>query len=78
MGRFDYVKYDEQATKTQQEFKEVFEALENDVNERLEDGRAKALVLTKLEEAYMWIGKSIRDTQVAKRAAEEQPERCDS
>jgi hypothetical protein len=76
MSRFSYVKYDESATRQQDSFKKMFENLENFVDS-LEDGRAKALVYTKLEEAYMWIGKSIRDSQVAHRQAEEQPERKD-
>jgi hypothetical protein len=29
------------------------------------DSRAKSLALTKLEECYMWIGKMIRDEQIA-------------
>ena len=74
MSRFDYVKYDEEATKKQAAFKAAFEALEEQTN-LLENGRAKALVLTKLEEAYMWIGKAVRDEQVVKRGAELQESR---
>lgn len=73
---FSYVKYDELSALTQQNFKEEFENLELMV-EDLVDGRAKSLVRTKLEEAYMWIGKAIRDNQISqKREAAEQPERC--
>lgn len=63
-NRFDYVKYDEKATDDQASFKAIFTALEKTVNEYLKSPRAKALVLTKLEEAYMWIGKAIRDDQI--------------
>lgn len=63
--RYNYVKYDEQATKQQEAFKASFEGITGMVDS-LKDGRAKALVLTKLEEAYMWVGKSIRDDQVAR------------
>lgn len=66
MGRFDYVKYDEKATSDQEYFKAVMEGLESEVGTRLNNSRAKSLVLTKLEEAYMWIGKSIRDDQIAR------------
>lgn len=31
-----------------------------------ECARAKALALTKLEECYMWIGKALRDDQIAR------------
>lgn len=65
MSRFDYVKYDEQASKTQASFKGPFEVIAHAV-ESLKPGRAQALVLTKLEEAYMWIGKAVRDDQIAR------------
>jgi hypothetical protein len=61
--RFNYVKYDEQAMKQQEELKVAFEGIEALCN-KLEDGRAKSLVMTKIEEAYMWTGKSIRDSQI--------------
>lgn len=64
MGRFDYVKYDGHAEQVQKEFKFDIESLELSVNEKLVSPRAKALVLTKLEEVYMWIGKAIRDDQI--------------
>lgn len=61
--RFNYVKYDEQAMKQQEELKAAFETVEAFCN-GLEDGRCKSLVMTKLEEAYMWTGKAIRDSQI--------------
>ena len=64
--RFDYVKYDELATSTQAEFKRMFQNLEGFADAILKHGRAKALVLTKLEEAYMWVGKAIRDDQITR------------
>ena len=63
MNRFDYVKYDEKAVKQQAEFKEKFQELER-MTDALQNGRAKSLVFTKLEEAYMWVGKQIRDEQI--------------
>ncbi len=75
-GRFNYVKYDEKSIESQNQFKSVFEGLENMVS-NLQDGRAKSLVMTKLEEAYLWVGKAIRDEQLAKRGGVEQPERKD-
>jgi hypothetical protein len=65
MSRFDYVRYDEETASKQASFKGMFEALEEAIN-TLKDGRAKALCLTALEETYMWVGKSLRDEQVAK------------
>lgn len=64
--RFSYVKYDDVSVKKQEKLKELFEAVEVYVSNTLNDGRAKSLVLTHLEEAYMWTGKAIRDEQIAK------------
>jgi hypothetical protein len=63
--RFDYVKYDEQSTNMQIAFNKKFGDLAETL-EALPDSREKSLVLTKLEEAYMWIGKAIRDEQIAR------------
>lgn len=73
--RFSYVKYDKKATDEQAKFKEVFEELDQLV-QQLDGGRAQSLVFTKLEEAYMWVGKAIRDSQISRTGKiEEQPER---
>lgn len=58
--RFDYVKYDQKATVQQNEFKHSFQELEA-LAETLKEGRAKSLVMTYLEIAYMWVGKALRD-----------------
>lgn len=62
--RFDYIKYDLTAQDLQGAFKLGFAAIELLCNEHLRNGRAKSLVVTKLEEAYMWVGKAIRDDQI--------------
>jgi len=78
ISRFDYVKYDEKAANLQAEFKTFFEAIEARVND-LMPGRAQSLAMTKLEEAYMWIGKAIRDEQIFRNnEAPLQEERTDS
>ena len=64
-GRFDYIAYDDEAKKSQAQFKEIFIEVDKYIN-CLEDGRAKSLAVTKLEEAYMWVGKAIRDEQVVR------------
>lgn len=58
--RFDYVKYDEQATKAQETAKQLCLDIETFI-ESLDEGRAKSLALTHLEITYMWIGKALRD-----------------
>lgn len=65
MGRFDYVKYDEHAIAMQGALKTKFEEVETLCN-YLVDGRAKSLAFTKLEEAYMWAGKALRDMQIVR------------
>lgn len=71
MGSFDYVKYDDVGTELQLGFKEAFVELETAVNKNLKPGRASSLVKTKLEEAYMWVGKAIRDEQVLRNGSAE-------
>ena len=63
MSRFDYIGYDKTSIIQQARFKDEFIKLELYINE-FEDGRSKELALEKLEECYMWIGKTIRDEQV--------------
>lgn len=63
MSRFDYVKYDEQSVATQEVIKKAFTDIEFALS-NIADGRAKSLALTKIEEAYMWCGKGIRDQQL--------------
>lgn len=80
MSRFDYVKYGIEAENLQAGFKLSFSCLSKEVDSNLKSPRAKALVQTKLEEAYMWVGKAIRDDQIERNEgrAELQEERKDS
>ncbi len=78
MGRFDYVKFDDTAAENQRCFKTLFEELELHVSNSLPPGRAQSLALTKLEEAYMWVGKALRDEQIARGGdSTDQPSRSD-
>jgi len=72
-GRFDYVKFDEEATTEISSLKNKFIDLEAAVDQ-WPSSRAKSLVLTKLEEAYMWCGKEIRDRQIKRDETTEQTE----
>lgn len=64
--RFDYVKYDERSVLKSGMIKDAFEKLERLVEENILSPREKALILTKLEEAYAWVGKGIRNDQIAR------------
>lgn len=68
--RFDYVKYNNASIVDQEQAKDLCQKLAETINTLSEDptaasARSRALALTKLEECYMWIGKAIRDEQLA-------------
>lgn len=61
-SRFDYIKYDDKAMLEQELAKRLCSHVESFIND-LGPGRAQSIAMTKLEEVYMWIGKTIRDRQ---------------
>jgi hypothetical protein len=62
--RFDYVNFSESSMTASNEMRDLMTRLERAISDRLpQDARSTSLALTKLEEAWMWIGKSIRDQQ---------------
>lgn len=64
-SRFDYIKYDEIAQTQQNTAKQLVQGIEAFVNS-FGNTRSASLALTKLEETYMWVGKLIRDQQIAR------------
>ena len=64
-NRFDFVAYDLLAVEQSNFYKNQVSQLAESI-ETLGSARARALALTKLEECYMWIGKAIRDDQIAR------------
>lgn len=64
-SRFDYVKYDELSEHSQRLFKRVYTSLE-EMLETLPAGPHKDKAVAKLEESYMWVGKALRDEQIAR------------
>lgn len=65
MSRFNYVKFDPAHIRMCEGAKIRCQSLEDYLNSNLKDSRAKSLAITKLEEFYMWVGKAIRDDQIA-------------
>lgn len=61
MKTYDYVAYDDDQKHVQCIIKEEVEELHRSMAYLLLDNREKAIALTKLEEVYMWAGKSIRE-----------------
>lgn len=79
MSRFDYVKYDEISQTKSNLLKSIFVSVEKYIDLELPNSRAKSLAITALEECYMWVGKAIRDDQIARNgSAELQEERVNS
>lgn len=71
MSRFDYVKYDETAQKIQENFKTLVSNLEANIEANIKCPRSKASAITNLELVYMWIGKGIRNDQIARNGSAE-------
>lgn len=71
MSRFDYVKYDEESQRNQEQAKLLCDNVRAAIETNLKPGRASSLALTKIEECYMWIGKQIRDDQIARNGSAE-------
>lgn len=63
-NRFSYARYDGIRAQKQQEAKALLEDVEAFIN-KIGPCRPASLALTALEECYMWIGKAIRDEQIA-------------
>ena len=62
MDRFDYVEFDEKSKVQQAQMKQAFQDMDILI-QNLGSNRSQSLALTKLEECYMWVGKTIRDSQ---------------
>lgn len=63
-SRFEYVIFDDLAKLEVQTLQQQFEVLESLIYKTVDEGRAKSLALTALEESFMWCGKQIRDDQL--------------
>lgn len=64
MSRFDYVAYDDTATKQQAEIKAAVQHVESLLEKNIKCGRSKAAAINALEVTYMWTGKGIRNDQL--------------
>lgn len=74
---FSYVKYDEESTRAQESFKDMFQDIETFALQNLAPSRERSLLMTHLEIAYMWTGKAIRNDQILRNpaASDHVPER---
>lgn len=60
--RFEYQEWNESQTMRDAFITDEATRLEKAIEENLEEGRAKSLALTKLEECMMWARKGLRNT----------------
>lgn len=65
MSRFDYVAYDSDAALLQAKFKNLVTLLETEID-KIKCPRSWELAMVHLEQTYMWIGKGIRNDQIAR------------
>lgn len=63
-SRFDYIAYDAESSVKQAAFKAQFQLLEQMAGHHLRSPRWRQALIDKLEEAYMAVGKAIRDDQI--------------
>ena len=60
MPTFQYVQPTDEQKEVMQKFRDLYEALKNEIEESsLESSRGLSLALTKLEESAMWLNKAI-------------------
>lgn len=64
MSKLEYVKYDENSLELSDSFKKKYDSLIEFVEDNLESFEEKKLVIIRLEESFMWVGKCIRNAQI--------------
>ena len=62
-GRFEYVKFDEESMRKQARFKDICEEMDALIGKELHESSEERNATKALEEMFMWIGKSIRNSQ---------------
>lgn len=64
MSRFDSIEYDPISKLNYSKYKGVFESLDSELELDLAITREKSVLMTKLEEAHMWLNKAIKADQL--------------
>jgi hypothetical protein len=65
VNEYDFIQFDDESLKKQAMFKEQVVKLTADIDALISPS-ARVEALKKLSECYMWIGKAIRDDQIAR------------
>lgn len=63
-SNLDYIKYDNKSLELQALLKRLIVEVEYNIQKNLSSSREKSLALTRLEECWMWVGKSIKIDQI--------------
>lgn len=64
--RFTSVKFNESNLKLHRAFQFYFADLEEQIMLNIPAGQSQALAITKLQEAFMWVGRAMADAQLTK------------
>lgn len=65
-GTFDYIEWNALSQKNFDDIRDATEVLEELILHRLTSSREKSLAMTNLEQTFMWVGKAVRNDQLAK------------
>jgi hypothetical protein len=68
VSRFNFIAYDELSAAQSGRIRDAMQSVEAQLL-LLPEGRPRSLALTKLEEAFMWSGKAVRDAQLEREGA---------
>jgi len=66
MSKYRSIKFDADLSESHKDITRAFEALDGILCEHLSVGRSSSIVHTKLEEAHMWVGKSLKELQLGR------------
>ncbi len=66
MSAFDYERLDDESMQIVSDMRNLCQDLAELIEASTKMGRERALALTKLEEAFMWMGKAVRNDYLAR------------
>lgn len=72
--RLNYVAWDQTSKILQELAKKLFQEMEYFIDTTFENSREKSLTITKLEETWMWLGKTIKIEQEKRNSSKEEIE----
>lgn len=64
MGKFDSIQFDNHSQAVSETIKQRYKPLFDLIETSLQPSRERSLVLTKLEESFMWVNKALKEEQL--------------